>query len=267
MPFQDFEETPVADVLAPPSAVERWLRKIFIEDIGLKLLALAITLFIWIAVSSENNPITMRAEVQLNFLKPDNLEIGNDPPKVVQVLLTGRKSKLDNIKLPDLVATVDLREYRAGERTVRLSPQRVGIALPEGIKVESYEPTSISVQLEPPMEVHLPVEVRLGGQPAAGFEVYSTQSFPGSVRVRGPASHVSSLQRAATEAVLIDGKKESFNISNVSINIPDQKVEALDSFVNVSVQIGEKRSANVSDHASPQKQESSLQRSNPAGPH
>jgi YbbR domain-containing protein len=187
----------------------------------------------------------------------------------VQVLLTGRKSKLDNVKLPDLVATVDLRGYREGERTVRLSPQKVGIALPEGVKVESYEPASLSIHLEAPMELQLPVEVRLAGQPASGFEVYSTQSLPGAVRVRGPASHVNSLQRAATEAVSIDGKKDSFNIPRVSINIQDQKVEALDSFVDVSIQIGEKRSANITSQQSEQRQQPSDAdgRSKPARPH
>ena len=263
MPFQDVEETPVVDVPAPPSAAERWLRKIFVEDIGLKLLALGITLFIWVAVSSENNPITMRAEVQLNFLKPSNLEIANDPPKVVQALLTGRKSKLDNVRLPDLVATIDLREYRAGERIIRLSPQRVGIALPEGVKIESFDPGAISINLEAPVEVQLPVEIRLGGQPAVGFEVYSTQSTPASVRVRGPASHINTLQKAATEAVSVDGRRESFNVSQVSINIADQKIEALDAFVDVIIQIGEKRSAHQSDDKS---SEQTKVRFNPARP-
>src|SRR3979490_1789146 len=33
------------------STAERWLRRIFIEDLGLKLLALAITLVLWFVVS------------------------------------------------------------------------------------------------------------------------------------------------------------------------------------------------------------------------
>lgn len=247
MPFQDIDEPADADVPAPPSMVERWLRKLFVEDLGLKLLALGITLFMWVAVSSENNPITIRAEVQLNFLHPPNLAIGNDPPKTVEVLLTGRKSKLDNLKFPDLVATVDLRDHRAGERVIRLSPEKVGIALPDGIKVESFQPGTVSVHLEPSVEIQLPVEVRIIGQAAQGYEVYSTQPTPAVVRVRGPASHVNVLQKVPTEAISVDGKKESFTVSQVSIDLSDQKVEALDSAVDVSVQIGERRSARSID--------------------
>lgn len=247
MPFQDIDEPAAIDDPAPPSVVERWLRKILVEDFGLKLLALGITLFMWVAVSSENNPITMRADVQLNFLRPANLDIGNDPPKTVEVWLTGRKSKLDNLRLPDLVATVDLRDHRAGERVIRLSPQRVGIALPDGVKVESFQPGTVSVHLEPAIEAHLPVEVRISGQAAQGYEVYSTQPTPAVIRVRGPASHVNGLQRVPTEPISVDGRKESFTLSQVSIDIANQKVNAVDSAVDVSVQIGERRSARASD--------------------
>ncbi len=243
MPFQDIDEPAAVDEPAPPSVVARWLSKIFVEDIGLKLLALGITLFIWVAVSTENNPITMRAEVQLNFLRPSDLDIGNDPPRTVQVLLTGRKSKLDNLKLPDLVATVDLRDHQEGERVIRLSARRVSIALPDGVTVEAFQPSSVSLHLERSVEVQLPVEVRINGQPAQGYEVYATQPTPAVVRVRGPFSHVNGLQKVPTEAISVEGKSESFKVSQVSIDIANQKVEVLDATVDISVQIGERRSA------------------------
>lgn len=238
MPFQDIEETSEVEVPAPPGVVERWLRKIFIEDLGLKLLALGISLFMWVAVSTENNPITMRAEVQLNFLRPAHLEIGNDPPKAVEVLLTGRKGKLDAIRLPDLVATVDLRDHQAGERLVRLSPQRVGIALPDGVKVESFQPSNVTVLLEPLIESQLQVEVQIQGLPAQGYQVSGTQSAPAMVKVRGPAGHVKSLRNVKTEAVSVEGKTASFSLPRVSLDIQDPKVEALETVVEVSIQIG-----------------------------
>ncbi len=247
MPFQDIDEPATVEDPAPPSMVERWLHKIFVEDLGLKLLALGISLFLWVAVSSENNPITMRAEVQLNFLSPTNLAVGNDPPKTVEVWLTGRKSKLDNLRLPDLVATVDLRDHRAGERVIRLSPQSVGIALPDGVKVQSFQPGTVAVHLERTMEAQLPVEVRITGQAAQGYEVYSTQPTPAIVRVRGPASHVNGLKKVPTEGISVDGRTESFTVSQVSIDVGNQKVIALDPTVDVSVQIGERRSARAGD--------------------
>jgi len=40
---------------------------------------------------------------------------------------------------------------------------------------------------------------------------------------------------------LADGKKESFNLSNVAINIPDPKIDVLNPTVDIHVEIVEKK--------------------------
>lgn len=241
MPFQDIDETTAPEVPEPPGTVERLARKIFLEDLGLKLLALGITLVIWFAVTSENKPITIRAAVQLNFVRPANLEIGNDPPRTVDAILNGSRQKLDSLTLLDLVATVDLQDSKAGERVVRLTPQRVAIELPEGVRIESFQPSTISVRLEPRVERQLPVEVRIDGTPAEGTEVYGTTATPSTVKIQGPASHVGSLQRAATETVSVAGKRENFSVPGVAIDVSNQKVEVVDPVVDLFIEIGERR--------------------------
>ncbi|MGH9969311.1 MAG: CdaR family protein [Pyrinomonadaceae bacterium] len=241
MPFQDIDETAVVEVPRRPSAVERWLRKIFVEDWSLKLLALAITLVLWFAVTGQNKPVTIRTGVQLNFIRPDNLDISNDPPRTVDVLLSGSRHKLDRISLIDLVATVDLRVHRAGERVVRLSRDRVEMELPEGVKIEYFQPSTIPIRLEPLVERPLEVEVRTEGSPPEGYEVYEIRPVQTSVRVRGPASRVEALKKAPTETISLEGRKESFTSSKVAIDIPDQKIDVLDGLVEVGIEIGERR--------------------------
>ena len=241
MPFQDYEDETVVDVPQRPNALERFLRRIFVEDIGLKLLALAITLFIWFAVTGENKPITIHTAVQLNFVRPTGLEISNDPPRTVEVLLTGSKHRLNGLRLLDLVATVNLSDSSPGDRVIRLSRERVSIELPPGVTIDSFRPSNIPVRLEPIAEWHVPVELRLDGKPAEGFEVYGTRTSPSAVRVRGPVSHLNELKLAPTETLSVEGKKESFTISRLAIAIPNQKLEALDSAIDVAVDVGEKR--------------------------
>lgn len=241
MPFQDIDETPPVDAHRPPSAAERWFRKILIEDWGLKLLALMITLALWVAVTDVNKPRPIRTTVQLNFIGTDNLSISNEPPKSVDVLLTGSRAKLNSINSLDLVATVDVSDNRAGERVVRLSPDRVHMELPPGVKIESFQPTTIPIRLEPRVERQLPIEVKLEGKPAEGYEIYDINPVPRTVRVRGPASRVDALQKAPTETISIEGKKESFTVPRVAIDIPDQKVDVLDPLVDIAIEIGEKR--------------------------
>ena len=245
MPFQDIDETDVVEAPRPPSAFERWVRKIFVEDWSLKLLALAITLMLWFAVTGQNKPVTIRTGVQLNFIRPGDLDISNDPPRTVDVLLTGSRPNLKSISSLDLVATVDLSDHRAGERVVRLSFDRVDMQLPAGVKIESFQPSTIPIRLEPRKERQLEVEVKTEGTPADGYEVYGIHPAQTTVRVRGPASRIEALHKAPTESISLTGKNESFTASRVAIDIPDQKIDVLDALVDVNIELREKQTEKI----------------------
>jgi uncharacterized protein (DUF58 family) len=135
MPFRESNRFASA-----PGSPGRWLRRIFIEDWGLKLLALAITLVLWFVVS-------------------------------------GRE-----------------------------------------------------------VERELTVEPRVEGKPAPTYEVKEVLATPGKVRVTGPAGHVNALEKAPTEAISVEGRRESFDLPHTAIYISDPKVGVLDK-VNVHVTI------------------------------
>ena len=215
MPYQDIEDIAVVEPARAPGFLVRWLRKLFVEDWGIKLLALGITLALWLAVSDLNKPRTIRTAVQLNFILPSNMDISNETPKTVEVELTGSRERLNSMKLLDLVATLDISDTQAGERVIRLLPDRVQMELPAGVKVDSFRPTTIPVRLEPNVERQLPVEIKLDGQPADGYEVVRASAQPDTVTVRGPASLVENLKQAPTETISIEGRNESFTANRV----------------------------------------------------
>ena len=246
MPFQDIEETEAAPIPRTPTPLERWVRKLFLEDWSLKLLALAITVVLWLAVTGQNKPVTLRVSgVQLNFLRPDGLEMSNEPPGRVEVILTGSPDKLDRIGPRDLVATVDLSDQKAGERIVRLSLDRVKMDLREDVKIQGFHPSTIPIRLEPIIEVPMDVEVKFEGKLPEDYEVVGVSVNPAKVRLRGPGDRINALHKAMTETVWLDGKKESFNLSHVEINIPDPKIDILDPAVDIRVEIAEKKRGDV----------------------
>jgi len=241
MPYEDVDEVDETTVPAPaPSRVDKLFRKIFVEDWSLKLLSLAIAIVLWLVVTGQNEPVTAHVNVQLNFIRPQALEISNDPPRTVDVMLTGSRNKLDDLTTLDLVATVDISDQRAGERVLRLA-DKAQIPLPQGVKVDGFQPSAIPVRLEPIVERQVPIEAKLEAKPADGYEVYSVRPNKGSVTVRGPESHVIALQKVQTESVWLSGHKESFTAANVAIDVSDPKVDVLDPVVNVEVDIGERR--------------------------
>jgi hypothetical protein len=135
MPFR--ENKPLT---RPSGPAERWLRRIFIEDWSLKLLALAITLVLWFVVSGHG------------------------------------------------------------------------------------------------VERELVVEPRIEGKPAPTYEVKEIVVTPTRVRVRGPADQVNALKTAPTQAISIEGRRDSFDAPQTTINISDPKVDVLDTVtVHVSI--------------------------------
>jgi YbbR domain-containing protein len=246
MPFQDIDDEAATPIPRPPTLLERWVRKILLEDWSLKLLAVAITTILWLAVTGQNEPKTLRVPgVQLNFIKQKGVEISNELPSSVEVILTGSPDKLKDIGQAGLVATVDVSDQKPGERVVRLSQDHVRMDLPPGVKIQGFQPSTLPIRLEPSTEAQIDVEIKFEGKLPEGYELAGFGTSPARIRVSGPSDHVNALRKATTETVWLDGKTESFSISNVAINIPDPKIDILDPIVNVRVEIAEKRHSEV----------------------
>jgi hypothetical protein len=86
------------------------------------------------------------------------------------------------------------------------------------------------------IERELAVEPHLEGKPAPSYEMKEVLVTPARVRVTGPASHVNALENVRTETISIEGRRESFDVPHVAINIPDPKIGVVDR-VNVHVTI------------------------------
>lgn len=217
--------------------VRRWLREFLLEDWGLKLLALVITLVLWLAVTGQRAPESRQLrEIALEYQLPAELEISNEPLDEVDITLEGGKSRLDEINARDLVARIDIGQLRPGERILRLTRENVSMNLPEGIRIIRIEPASVALKLERSVERELEVVARPEGRPAEGFEARPAQITPARIRVRGPESRVAALGEVFTETISLEGQRETINQTQVAVDIPDRRVVPLDPPV-VSVRI------------------------------
>lgn len=221
-------------------------RRVFLEDWGTKLIALAITLALWLGVTGLRPPVSSNLDIPLLIRIPSNMEITKTPPQEkVKISLTGDKQKLDRlmtrISAGDLSASVDLSESKTGANTVLLSPDTVNLDLPAGVKFDRIEPSKILVNLEKVIEREIEVKPAIEGEMPEGFETYSVTVLPARVRVRGAESIVNSLDSISTEPVSITNRNESFVASQIGLNILNSKITPLDSIVDVNIRIGEKR--------------------------
>src|SRR2546423_15264355 len=109
------------------------LRKIFLEDWSLKVVALVITLGLWFAVTGLSTLTKERLTVPLNLIISSNTQITNSPQQEVQIDISGDKLKLDQINRADLAATRDLTAVSLCDWVVLLSPDNVSVSLPQGV--------------------------------------------------------------------------------------------------------------------------------------
>lgn len=221
----------------------RLLQQIFIDDWVMKSIALAITLALWFGVNGLRTPTIERLkDVTLKLRISNELEITNDPVEEVDLVVRGDTRRIDQIP-KDLVVSLELADIQPGDRTVELTPDTVNVDLPTGVKLEEIQPSRISITLETVEKREVPIKVATLNNLPEGFEMYSEPAaVPNKVVVRGPASHVNSLDFISTDRIDLKDKKQDFAAQQVRLNTSNSKVTMVDkTSVDVFFKVGEKR--------------------------
>ena len=174
-----------------------------LQNLPLKVVSIALAALIWLIVSGEQ--IVERAlRIPLEFTNlPSQLEVVGDPPTVVDVRIRGSSGALGRIATGELVAVVDLRTARTGQRLFHLTGSDV--RTPFGIEVVQVTPSNISMHFEHSATKVVPIVPGIEGEPAPGFVVGTVSANPPTVEVVGPASILRSMTDAITEPVSVAG--------------------------------------------------------------
>ncbi|PYR65470.1 MAG: hypothetical protein DMF87_03255 [Acidobacteria bacterium] len=186
----------------------------FRQHLGLKFVSIALAALLWIAVAGEQTvERSLRIPVEFTNL-PSQLEMVGEPPTVVDVRVRGSSGALNRIASGELVAVLDLRSARAGQRLFHLAGEDV--RTPFGVDVVQVNPSTVSMMFEPSGSKTVPVVPTVEGEPADGFVVGTVTAEPSTVEVLGPVSVLSKLTQAITEPVTVTGASapvtESVNI-------------------------------------------------------
>lgn len=218
------------------------LRKVFLEDLGLKLIAFAVTLGLWFAVTGLSTPTTTRfSNVPLTMQILNNTDITNSPIGEVDIVVSGDARRINRINKSGLVASLDLTSMQPGERTISLSPANVFVDLPTGVKLDDISPNKLAIRLEAIEEKEVPVRAEIDGETSAGTEIYTRVVTPARVRVRGPQSVLKQLEYVSTEKIDVTGRSEDLTMRQVMLSPTNTKAAIQDASVDVFLRIGEKR--------------------------
>ena len=125
----------------------RLLRRFLLRNLAMKLIALAISFFLWATYTAE--PFEQIGyNVPVAYLNvPEGLAVGGSPPNAVRIVLRGRAGLLRRLTPADLLLDVNLATAPSGDIPVRLSPNMVSV--PYGTEVIRLAPTEFHVSLVP----------------------------------------------------------------------------------------------------------------------
>jgi YbbR domain-containing protein len=207
--------------------------KVF-QHLGLKALSLVLAVLLWLIVAGDET-VERGIRVPLELLQfPTGLELKGDSPTVVDVRVRGASTTLSRLSPADVVAMIDLRTARPGERLFQLTPEQV--RTPFGVQVVQVTPSSVALTFEQSKTRMVPVSPSWEGSPSPGYAVGRITVMPKVVEVAGPESAVDRVTEAVTEPVSVANKRQTV-VENVTVG-----------FIDPSLRVNSPRPATVSVH-------------------
>jgi len=206
------------------------------RNFGLKVLSLGIGVMLWMSVSGEEIVERgLRAPLELQQF-PQGLEIQGEAPSTVDVRVRGTAGALSRVTAGDIIATLDLRAVRPGNRLFAMTPEQV--RSPYGVEVVQVTPSTIALALENSMTRQVPVTPSVEGIPAPGFVVVGKPVItPDRVEIIGPETAVKRAVEAVTETISVAGLHESLK-EEIAIGLLDPALRLkTQRTVNVEIRI------------------------------
>lgn len=167
----------------------------------LKLMALVMAVLLWMTVTRDQS-VERSLHVPLEYQNiPDGLEIVGDPPGTVDVRVRGASGALGRLESGEVVAVLDSRSARPGQRLFHLLTDQV--RTPWGVQVSQVSPPTVSLEFERSGRKVVPITPSVEGEPAPGHVASRVVVSPPAVEVLGPESRLQRLTEATTEPVSI----------------------------------------------------------------
>ena len=178
-------------------------RRYVLNDIGLKILALAISVVLWWVVGRDPTvESVVTAPIEFHHA-PDSLVMGSDSDFDVRVTVSGPERTIRAMKPSDINATIDLAGVKPGERTFDLSPRQ--IRAPRGVAVERVVPAQIRIEFSPSATRTVDVRPRVLGTFVTGYGITGVTAEPATILIEGPENRVNAIDAAITDPVDVTG--------------------------------------------------------------
>lgn len=172
------------------------------NNLGLKIVAILFSVFLWMTVVNISEPIeTRKFYPEITVTHPEVISNKGESYKIVDnvktvaVVVRAERSVLERIKTTDIKATADLRELQK-----EFVPVRVKIEGFEGAYQEaSANPRNIQIETETTGTKTFPVTPVATGKLQSGYIIGELVAEPKSIDISGPMSVVGRINKVVAQ--------------------------------------------------------------------
>ena len=184
-------------------------RGYLLDNLGLKLLSLALAFILWMIVFRGDQSVDQSLTVPLQLVPGPSLMLVGQSSRTVKLDVEGTPQALRNLAPAEIVARIALPEGRTGEIGVEVKPEHLN--LPRDIRLIAITPPVVSAVIDRIRHRLVQIRPNITGSPAPGYRMGEVTANPRTVEVEGAESEVRGIEAIPTEPVDVEGKRESFS--------------------------------------------------------
>jgi len=180
-----------------------FLRRYVLHNLGLKLISLGLAVGLWLAVARDPMAeVAVNVPIEFHNM-PANLEISAESIPTAQIRLRGPERIVHQLRSSDVYVGIELGDLKPGERTFDLTDHQ--IHRPTGLEVVQVVPSQVHFAFDERLMRRIPVQPRVVGSFASGYQIGQVLADPALVTIIGPKKHVEAVEAATTDPVDVSG--------------------------------------------------------------
>lgn len=205
----------------------------FFDNFGLKILALFISVLLWLVVLNVSDPVRTQTynDIPIKVVNGDVISAQGKVYELkdttsVSISVNAKRSILDSLDKENFSAIVDLSrvDMETGIVSVRVESNRNN----ESIESMKSKTETITVSIEDMMRKQFFITPIVTGEPESGYVIGDVSTAENIVRISGPESVVSSIKKVTAE-VSVSGLSRSINTS-VDLKLFDEEDHQIKDF-------------------------------------
>jgi len=206
---------------------------------GLKLLAFALALVLWLTLIPEERTFSEKSltiALETHNL-PADLELVERPPVAIDLTVRAPRRLIDQITSSNVFAKLNLANATIAQQEYPLNESMISV--PAGATVVKIYPSKVRLRLERTEQAVLEIVPELIGEVREGLRIEKVEAVPASVVVKGPQNRIKKQDRVRTTPIDVSAFTQSSEVeADLILPHPDLRLATPQTRVRVRIIIG-----------------------------